>query len=195
MDTSRRNFLTAGASMVALTVMTTAGCTTTSGSSSGDPATQRQAIDSAADNALTRLYAEVPGSRELVSSAKGVLVFPSFVSAGFMVGGAHGRGVMREGGKSTGYFRMTEGSFGWQIGAQSQAVFILFMTEDALKRFQASSGWTAGVDGSVAMATAGATAAVSTQTAQQPIVSYVLANAGLMAAANINGSRITRLDF
>lgn len=195
MDKNRRNFMTAGASMVALTVLATAGCTTTSGSSSGDPAAQRQAIDSAADNALTRLYSEVPASRELVASAKGVLVFPTFVSAGFMVGGAHGRGVMREGGKSTGYFRMTEGSFGWQIGAQSQAVFILFMTEDALKRFQASSGWTAGVDGSVAMATGGATASVSTQTAQQPIVSYVLTNAGLMASASINGSRITRLEL
>ena len=194
MDKSRRNFMTAGASMVAVTVLTTTGCTTTSGSS-GDPAAERKAIDSAADNALTRLYAEVPGSRDLVGSAKGVLIFPTFVSAGFMFGGAHGRGVMREGGKSNGYYRMTEGSFGWQIGAQSQAVFILFMTQEALKSFQASSGWTAGVDGSVAMATAGATAQVSTQTAQQPIVSYVLTNAGLMATATINGSRITRLDI
>jgi lipid-binding SYLF domain-containing protein len=194
MDKSRRNFMTAGASMVAVTVLTTAGCTTTSGGS-GDPASERNAIDSAADSALTRLYAEVPGSRDLVGSAKGVLVFPTFVSAGFMFGGAHGRGVMREGGKSTGYFRMTEGSFGWQIGAQSQAVFILFMTQEALKNFQASSGWTAGVDGSVAMATAGATAQVSTQTAQQPIVSYVLTNAGLMATATINGSRITPLNI
>lgn len=194
MDKSRRNFMTAGASMVAVTVLTTSGCTTTSGSS-GDPAAERKAIDSAADSALARLYAEVPGSRDLVGSAKGVLIFPTFVSAGFMFGGAHGRGVMREGGKSNGYYRMTEGSFGWQIGAQSQAVFILFMTQEALKNFQASSGWTAGVDGSVAMATAGATAQVSTQTAQQPIVSYVLTNAGLMATATINGSRITRLDI
>jgi len=195
MDKSRRNFMTAGASMVTLTVLATAGCTTTSGTASGDPAAQRQTIDSAADNALTRLYAEVPGSRELVESAKGVLVFPTFVSAGFMVGGAHGRGVMREGGKSTGYYRMTEGSFGWQIGAQSQAVFILFMTDDALKQFHASSGWTAGVDGSVAAATAGATAQVTARTAQQPIVSYVLTNAGLMATASVNGSRITRLGI
>jgi len=194
MDKSRGNFMTAGASMVAVTVLTTTGCTTTSGAS-GDPAAQRKAIDSAADSALSRLYTEVPGSRDLVNSAKGVLVFPTFVSAGFMVGGAHGRGVMREGGKSTGYYRMTEGSFGWQIGAQSQAVFILFMTADALKSFQASSGWTAGVDGSVAVATAGAAAQVTTQTAQQPIVSYILTNSGLMATATVNGSRITRLEI
>jgi lipid-binding SYLF domain-containing protein len=194
MDKSKRNFMTAGASMVALTVLTTAGCTTTSGNM-GDPAAQRQAIDSAADSALDRLYKEVPGSQDLVKSAKGVLVFPTFVSAGFIVGGAHGRGVMREGGKSTGYFSMTEGSFGWLAGAQSQAVFILFMTEDALKRFQASNGWTAGVDGSVALLSAGANAQVTTQTAQQPVVGYVLTNAGLMANVSINGSRITPLNI
>ncbi|MBI1282752.1 MAG: twin-arginine translocation pathway signal [Thiobacillus sp.] len=186
--------MAAGASMVALTILTTTGCTTTSGNM-GDPAAQRKAIDSAADSALDRLFKEVPGSQDLVKSAQGVLVFPTFVSAGFIVGGAHGRGVMREGGKSTGYFSMTEGSFGWLAGAQSQAVFILFMTEESLKRFQASNGWTAGVDGSVAILSAGANAQVSTQTAQQPVVGYVLTNAGLMANVSVNGSRITPLNI
>lgn len=194
MDKSKRNFMTAGASMVALTILTTTGCTTTSGNM-GDPAAQRKAIDSAADSALDRLFKEVPGSQDLVKSAQGVLVFPTFVSAGFIVGGAHGRGVMREGGKSTGYFSMTEGSFGWLAGAQSQAVFILFMTEDALKQFKASNGWTAGVDGSVAVLSAGANAQVTTQTAQQPVVGYVLTNAGLMANVSVNGSRITPLNI
>ena len=194
MDKSKRNFMTAGASMVALTILTTAGCTTTGGSS-GDPAAQRQAIDSAADAALTRLYAEAAGSRELVASARGVLIFPTFVSAGFIVGGAHGRGVMRQGGKSTGYFSMTEGSVGFLAGAQSQAVFILFMTQDALNRFQASNGWTAGVDGSVALMTVGASAQATTQTTQQPVIGYVLTNAGLMASASLNGSRITPLNL
>jgi lipid-binding SYLF domain-containing protein len=194
MDKSKRNFMTAGASMVALTILTTTGCTTTSGNM-GDPAAQRKAIDSAADSALDRLFKEVPGSQDLVKSAQGVLVFPTFVSAGFIVGAAHGRGVMREGGKSTGYFSMTEGSFGWLAGAQSQAVFILFMTESALKQFQASNGWTAGVDGSVAVLSAGANAQVTTQTAQQPVVGYVLTNAGLMANVSINGSRITPLNI
>jgi len=194
MDKSKRNFMTAGASMVALTILTTTGCTTTSGNM-GDPAAQRKAIDSAADSALDRLFTEVPGSQDLVKSAQGVMASPTFVSAGFIVGAAHGRGVMREGGKSTGYFSMTEGSFGWLAGAQSQAVFILFMTESAQKQLQASNGWTAGVDGSVAVLSAGANAQVTTQTAQQPVVGYVLTNAGLMANVSINGSRITPLNI
>ncbi|MGL6110569.1 MAG: BPSL1445 family SYLF domain-containing lipoprotein [Rubrivivax sp.] len=189
----KRNFIATGAALAALALVT-AGCTT-SGGSSGDPAAQRAAIDSAADSALTRLYKEAPGSQQLVASAKGMLVFPSFVSAGFIVGGASGQGVMRKGGKSTSFHRMTEASVGLLAGAQSQAVFILFLTEDALKRFESSNGWTAGADGSIALLNVGATAQVTTQTAQQPIVGYVLTNAGLMANLSLNGNRITPLNL
>lgn len=156
---------------------------------------QRKAIDSAVDSALSRLYQEAPGSEEIVASARGVLVFPSVISAGFIVGGAQGQGALRRGGKSTGYFRMTEASVGLQAGTQSQAVFILFMTQDALDRFEASRGWTAGVDGSLSLLTVGANARVTTQTAQQPIVGFVLTNAGLRANVSLNGTRITPLDL
>lgn len=190
---SKRNFVAAGASLAALSILT-AGCTTTSGAS-GDPAAQRLAIDSGADSALSRLYREAPGSQQLVASSKGMLVFPTFVSAGFIVGGASGQGVLRQGGKSLGYFRMTEGSVGLLAGAQSQAVFILFMTDETLRNFRSSSGWTAGVDGSVALVNVGATGQVTTQTAQQPIIGYVLTNSGLMASLSLNGSRITPLNL
>jgi lipid-binding SYLF domain-containing protein len=189
----KRKFLAAGASIAALTVVTTA-CTTTGGGS-GDPADQRRAIDAGADSALSRLYQEVGGSRELVSRAQGVLVFPAVVSAGFIVGGGGGRGVLRKGGRSASYWRMTEGSVGLLAGAQSQAVFVLFMTSDALARFEASNGWTAGVDGSISLITVGADARITTQTAQQPIVGFVLTNAGLMASLSLNGNRFTRLDI
>jgi lipid-binding SYLF domain-containing protein len=190
---NRRNFIIIGTSLTAAALVAT-GCTTTSGSS-GDPAAQRQSIDAAADSALSRLYAQQPGTRELVASARGVLVFPSFVSAGFIVGGGSGQGALRKGGKTTGYFRMTEASAGLLAGAQSQAVFILFMTEGALKRFEASSGWTAGVDGSVAMLNVGANAQVTTQTASQEIIGFVMTNAGLMGNLSLNGNRVTRLSI
>lgn len=190
---NRRNFVTAGLSLAAFALFTT-GCTTTSGNP-GDPAMQRKAIDSAVDSALSRLYQEAPGSEEIVASARGVLVFPSVISAGFIVGGAQGQGALRRGGKSTGYFRMTEASVGLQAGTQSQAVFILFMTQDALDRFEASRGWTAGVDGSLSLLTVGANARVTTQTAQQPIVGFVLTNAGLRANVSLNGNRVTPLDL
>ena len=189
---NKRKFIGASVSLAALTVF--AGCTTTGGSS-GDPAARREAIDAAVDSALSRLYREARGSQEIVASARGVLVFPSVVSAGFIVGGSHGQGALRKAGKTANYFRMTEASVGLLAGAQSQAVFILFMTQDALARFEASRGWTAGVDGSIALLTVGANAQVTTQTAQQPIVGFVLTNGGLMANVSLNGNRVTPLDL
>jgi lipid-binding SYLF domain-containing protein len=192
MNTQRRHVLTAGAGLMVLAV---SGCTTTSPETGSDPAARRRAIDSAADSALSRLYAQHAGSQQLVNQAKGVLVFPSFVSAGFVFGAGSGQGVLRKGGKSSGYFRMTEASAGLLAGAQSQAVFILFMTDGSLSRFEASSGWTAGVDATITFITAGANAQVNTQTASQEVVGFVMSNAGLMGNVSLNGNRISRLDI
>src|SRR5579862_7210150 len=59
-------------SAVAMALLST-GCTTTS-STDDDPAAKRASIDAGADKALTELYSHAPGSHELVSHAKGVLV-------------------------------------------------------------------------------------------------------------------------
>jgi lipid-binding SYLF domain-containing protein len=63
-------------------------------------------------------------------------------------------------------------------------LFILFMTPDALSRFEASNGWTAGAD-----------ARVTTQTAQQPVIGFVLTNGGLMGSLRLNGNRVTPLEI
>ena len=190
MNKQRRNVLAAGTGMMVLAVT---GCTTTSGTG-GDPAARRQAIDSSADSALTRLYTQQPGTKELLASAKGVLIFPSFVSAGFVFGAGSGQGVLRSGGRSTGYFRMTEASAGLLAGAQSQAVFILFMTEGALRKFEASRGWTIGADANVSMFSVGANAQITTQTVSQEIIGFVMTNAGLMGNISLNGNRVARLE-
>ena len=171
-----------------------AGCSTTTGGSS-DPAAKRRAIDTSVESALSRLYSEVPGSRELVSNARGVLVFPSVVSAGFGVGGSYGQGALRKGGSTAGYYSTAAGSVGLLAGAQSKAMYLLFMNQEVLEKFEASKGWTAGADASVAVLSAGADAQVTTKTLQQPVVGYVLTNAGLMANLSLDGTKISKLDI
>jgi lipid-binding SYLF domain-containing protein len=170
------------------------GCTTTSGGSS-DPAARRKSIDTTVDAALGELYRQVPGSRDLVNRAQGVLVFPSVLEAGFIVGASRGDGALRVGGKTVSYHATTSGSFGLQAGAQSTAVFLLFMTKDALANFQNSRGWTVGADASVTLLTVGASAQMTTATAQQPVIGYVLSNRGLMAGVSIDGARVTNLNL
>lgn len=172
-------------------VLLLAGCTTTGGGR--DSAARKANIETGTDSALAELYRQVPGSRELVARSRGVLVFPNVLQAGFVVGASRGDGALRVGGKTVSFHTTTSGSFGMQAGAQSTAVFLVFMTDDALRGFQNSSGWTVGADASVTLITVGANAQVTTATAQQPIVGYVLTNRGLMAGVTLDGTRIARL--
>jgi lipid-binding SYLF domain-containing protein len=181
------------ASLAALMVFAS-GCTTT-GPGSGDPAARRTSINASVDNALAELYRQVPGSKDLVGRAQGVLVFPAVLEAGFIVGASRGDGALRKGGKTVSFHRTTAGSIGLQAGAQSTAMFLLFMTEDALRNFENSRGWTAGVDASVTVISVGASAQMTTATAQQPVIGYVLSNSGLMAGVTVDGARITRLQL
>jgi lipid-binding SYLF domain-containing protein len=187
---NKRFFL---AALLGLTVFAS-GCTTT-GPDSGDPAARRQSLNAGVDNALASLHRQVPGSQELVNRAKGVLVFPSVLEAGFVFGASRGDGALRVNGKTVSFHRTTSGSFGLQAGAQSSAVFLLFMTDEALRNFQNSRGWTAGVDASVTLITVGANAQLTSATSQQPVIGYVLSNTGLMAGLTVDGTRITRLNL
>jgi lipid-binding SYLF domain-containing protein len=187
---NKRFFVAALAAMAILA----SGCTT-SGPGTGDPAARRKAIDASVDSALSTLYQQVPDSRDLVGRAAGVLVFPNVMEAGFVFGASRGQGALRVAGKTVSYHATTSGSFGLQAGAQSTAVFVLFMTQDALQRFQASRGWTVGADATVTLVTVGANAQVTSATAQQPVIGYVLSNRGLMAGVTLDGARVTRLDL
>ncbi|HMN20619.1 MAG TPA: YSC84-related protein [Ottowia sp.] len=150
-------------------------------------------IDAATDATIARLYRVVPGSQTMVAQSAGVLVFPEVIGGAFIIGAQHGRGALRVGGRTAGYYSTTGASIGWQAGGQSKSVIYVFNTQDALRRFQTSQGWTAGVDATVAAGKLGATGSIDSQTAQQPVVSFVLNNVGLEAGVSLTGAKITRI--
>ncbi|GLU33646.1 YSC84-related protein [Trinickia caryophylli] len=192
----RRTFIAMTSAVLASSGLTLAGCTTTPASSNGTPganAAKRQEIDGGVDATLTRLFSTVNGSRELVGNARGVLVFPSVLSAGFWFGAQYGQGALRIGGQTSGYYSIAAASFGLQIGAQSKAIVMLFMTQEALDTFTRSQGWAAGVDATVAVLHVGANGNVDTSTATSPVQAFVLTNAGLMAGVSLEGTKISRL--
>ena len=160
-----------------------------------DPAARRRSLDAAADDALATLGGRVPGSRELIDKARGVLVFPSVVTAGLVVGGSWGEGVLRSQGSTTGYYSTGGASAGLLAGADEKAVYVLFMTKDALDRFTRSRGWTVGADASVTLVKAGADAAIDTLTGQRPVIGYVLVDSGLLLDVSLDGTKISKLDL
>lgn len=172
-----------------------AACTTTVPQDPGTPAQQKQDINLRTDAALERLYTNAIEARELVQRAQGVLVFPRVLSASFVVGGEHGNGVLRVGDQPQGYYSTTSGSIGFQAGAQSKAIIILFMTQEALDQFRNSNGWTVGADATVAVANIGANGRIDSTTLGEPVIAFVMTNAGLVAGVSLNGTKIEKLNW
>jgi lipid-binding SYLF domain-containing protein len=151
-------------------------------------------IDAQVDAALTRFYEEVPAARDLATKAKGILIFPSVVKAGFGVGGEYGEGALRVGGRSVGYYNTAAASIGLQIGVQSRAEILMFMSQEALELFQSSDGWEVGVDGSVTVVKVGVAGEIDTNTLSEPVIGFVFGEQGLMANLSLEGAKITKLD-
>jgi lipid-binding SYLF domain-containing protein len=176
------------------TAVIVCGCSTTD-TGTGDSSAERHAINSDVDASLSKLYVQIPGSRELVGKAVGVLVFPSVISAGLGVSGSYGKGELRRGSQVTGYYSTTAGGLGLIAGADSKAEFVLFMNQQSYDRFVASKGWTAGADASVTLVSVGADGRVDTGTSQPEVIGLVLSNGGLMANLSIDGSKVNHLDL
>jgi lipid-binding SYLF domain-containing protein len=151
-------------------------------------------IDAKVDAALARLKAEVPGSASVIADAKGVLIFSEVIKAGFVIAGEGGEGALRIGGKTAGYYTIFSGSVGLQAGGQKRDIIMVFLNADALKKFQASSGWKAGADGTVTLIDTGASGSIDSATLKQPIVGFIVGQKGLMAGVSLDGSKITKLE-
>lgn len=151
-------------------------------------------IDAEVDATLARFHEEVDTAVALTKRAKAILVFPSVIKAGFGIGGEYGEGALRVDGRTVGYYNTAAASIGLQLGAQARSEIILFMTEDALARFQESDGWEVGIDGSVAVVELGAGGEIDTTNIADPVIGFVFGEVGLMANLSLEGAKITKID-
>jgi len=60
-------------------------------------------IDRSVKKTLKGLYAESPTAKSLGQKAKGILVFPSIIKGGFLIGGQYGEGALIKEGTNAGY--------------------------------------------------------------------------------------------
>ena len=158
-----------------------------------DAATKGE-IDAGVKATMARFEKDIKGGSEYLKGAKGVLVMPNVTKAAFVVGGQYGQGALQVGGKTVKYYSIAAGSLGWQIGAEKYDLVILFMTEEALSKFQKSQGWEAGVDAEVTLIQVGAEVTVATLRSQHPIAGFVFDQKGLMAGLSIKGAKFTPIN-
>ena len=151
-------------------------------------------IDRDADLAIELLMREIDDSRLILNQAYGYLIFPRVLKVGIGIGLETGEGVLKVSELSTDYFRISSGSFGFQVGAQAKAIVIAFMTEDILKNFQNNPGWKIGVDGTVTIIDQGMGQSIDTDNILDPIVSFIFDSRGLMYSLTLEGSVFNKLD-
>jgi lipid-binding SYLF domain-containing protein len=151
-------------------------------------------IDSSATVSLEKLYAGSDAARLLRTEAKGILVFPHIVKAGFIVGGQFGEGVLRQHGTSVAYYNTAGASFGLQAGAQAYGYALFFMTDDALRYLRESDGWEIGVGPSVVIVDEGMGASLTTTTARADVYAFIFDQKGLMAGLGLQGNKITKIN-
>ncbi|MDE0968917.1 MAG: YSC84-related protein [Octadecabacter sp.] len=179
---SRRNF-----TLSALVTTTLSACSNGIGSSGAS------VIDSRADNTLSFMYGNYPGTNDLAGKSSGMLIMPVVTEAGFGIGGSYGRGVLRIGQTTVDYYSTTAASAGLQIGAQQYSTVLFFMTQESLTDFRSASGWAVGADIEYALNSTGETLRAETTTSLAPIIAVVFAQAGFRAGATIEGTKYSRI--
>jgi lipid-binding SYLF domain-containing protein len=150
-------------------------------------------IDAAVDATLDQFFLKIGGARELAHKSFGILVFPSVVKAGMGIGGEYGEGALRVRGRTVDYYNTVSASIGFQLGVQARSVIIMFMTPEALERFERKDGWKVGADASVAIVTVGVGGSIDTNRITSPVIGFILDPKGLMYNLTLEGSKISRI--
>jgi lipid-binding SYLF domain-containing protein len=146
-------------------------------------------------------------SREFFKSAYAYAVFPTVGEAGFIVGGALGKGRVYVHGSVAGDTTMTQVSAGLQAGGKAYSQIIFFEDKHSLEEFEsgsfefsagasaiaitASAGASAGTNGVQAGASGTANNATTAGTYYKGMAVFTVAKGGLMYAATIAGQKFT----
>jgi len=150
-------------------------------------------IDAAIESALNRFTEEIKGSQAYLDGARGALVIPRMIKAGVILGMEYGEGALIVDGIKVQYYRAFSTSLGIQLGVGAKDLVVLFFDDDAMDDFLYSSGWQAGVDGSVALGNMGVGGSIDTTESQDPIVGFVFGHKGIIAGISIEGTKFTKI--
>jgi lipid-binding SYLF domain-containing protein len=132
----------------------------------------------------------------LLSRAYGIAVIPDVTKVAFAFGGRRGKGVLvvrdkvGAGWSNPVFITLTGGSFGWQIGAQSSDIVLVFTTKSGIEGIS-DGKLTLGADASVAAGPVGRQGSAATDISFNAEVYSYSRTRGLFAGAAIDGSALT----
>jgi len=154
-----------------------------------------------------KVFKDAGQSGEYFKNAYGYAVFPTIGKAGFVVGGAAGKGQVYVGGKHIGNSEFGQVTIGFQAGGQAYSLIVFLEDERAFKEFTNGS-FKFGADATAVAITAGASAGASTTGSSagasagksdattvggyyKGMATFTVAKGGLMYEASIAGGGFT----
>jgi len=185
MTPTRRHLLAASGSALALAAATPAWADA-----------RRQAL---VDDALVAARnvindKEFPEAVRNVARAKAIMIVPSMVEGGFILGASGGRGVLltRSGPGNWSYpafYAMGSGSIGLQIGGKVSELVLILLTDKGLEAL-IDSKFKFGAGAGVTMVAVGAGVQAGTTTAAGADIVVFARSQGLFAGASLEGSYV-----
>lgn len=144
---------------------------------------------------VLRDFTEIPENAipdALLGNAYAVAVFPGVIKLGFGIGGRFGRGVMvvrQDDGSwgSPGFVGIGGGSFGFQIGAQSTDLVLVFKEERSIQNIYSGKVTLTG-DASAAAGPVGRQTSAGTDGRMGATIYSYARNRGLFAGVSLDGS-------
>lgn len=152
-----------------------------------------------------KMFADA-GRSNLFDSAYGYALFPTIGKAGFIVGGAYGKGKVYEQNKFIGDTSMTQASIGFQIGGSGFSQVVFFEDKRALDTFTsgnfefgaeaqaiaitAAAGASASTTGSSATASGGKNNAATTDAGYtKGMLTFTIVKGGAMFDVSLGGQK------
>jgi len=156
----------------------------TGGAMAWDPG-EVDAMDAKAQAAIATLKEKDPSIQRFFDKAVAYVVLPTVGKGGMGIGGAHGKGLLYEGGAPTAFVSMTQLTVGFQLGGQAYSEFIFFKDDLALQDFKRGN-YELGAQVSAVAVTAGASADADYSGG---VAIFTQAKGGLMYEASVGGQK------
>ena len=172
---------------VLFTIAILAGCATIKGNNIIE---QRGYVLTMKDNALARLYEEIPISKEQIQNAAGYGVFSNINTNLFLLSSGSGYGIVTDNkDKNPIYMKMRTLGAGLGIGVKDFRAIIIFRNQDDMDKF-IEKGWEFGgqADAALKSGDKGNTYSAA-QSTDLDIITYQLTEAGAALQATLQGTK------
>jgi len=150
---------------------------------------------------IIREFTKIPENQippSLLRNSQAIAVIPGVFKIGFIFAGNYGRGVLSIRDKygywtNPAFITLVGGSVGWQIGAQSSDIILVFKTMKSINDITAGK-FTLGADASVAVGPVGRQAGAGTDIELRSEIYSYSRTRGLFAGLSIQGASL-EMDY